>query len=49
MKLLRSLILRPLRRDPANVGIMAGSFRETAGLWLDLQVRADLYVRTTAR
>ena len=29
----------------ASVGIMVGSFRETVVLWLDTQLRADLYVR----
>jgi putative ABC transport system permease protein len=29
----------------ASVGIMVGSFRETVALWLDTQIRADLYVR----
>lgn len=29
----------------ASVGIMVGSFRETVSLWLDIQLRADLYVR----
>ncbi len=29
----------------ASVGIMVGSFRETVGVWLDTQLRADLYVR----
>ena len=28
-----------------SVGIMVGSFRETVALWLDVQIRADLYVR----
>ncbi len=28
----------------ASVGIMVGSFRETVALWLDVQLRADLYV-----
>ena len=28
----------------ASVGIMVGSFRETVALWLDTQLRADLYV-----
>ncbi len=27
----------------ASVGIMVGSFRETVALWLDVQLRADLY------
>jgi putative ABC transport system permease protein len=31
-----------------SVGIMVGSFRETVALWLDLQLRADLYVRPAA-
>jgi putative ABC transport system permease protein len=30
----------------ASVGIMVSSFRETVALWLDVQLRADLYVRT---
>ncbi|PYT27908.1 MAG: hypothetical protein DMG57_16720 [Acidobacteria bacterium] len=29
----------------ASVGIMVGSFRETVALWLDTQLRADLYIR----
>ena len=29
----------------ASVGIMVGSFRQTVALWLDTQLRADLYVR----
>ena len=29
----------------ASVGIMVASFRETVALWLDVQLRADLYVR----
>ena len=29
----------------ASVGIMVGSFRQTVALWLDVQLRADLYVR----
>jgi putative ABC transport system permease protein len=33
----------------ASVGIMVGSFRETVALWLDVQLRADFYVRTAAR
>jgi putative ABC transport system permease protein len=33
----------------ASVGIMVGSFRETVALWLDVQLRADFYVRTVAR
>ncbi|MDR3704253.1 MAG: ABC transporter permease, partial [Candidatus Sulfopaludibacter sp.] len=28
----------------ASVGIMVGSFRETVALWLDVQLRADLYI-----
>ena len=28
----------------ASVGIMVGSFRETVAAWLDVQLRADLYV-----
>ncbi len=33
----------------ASVGIMVGSFRETVALWLDVQFRADLYVRPPCR
>jgi putative ABC transport system permease protein len=33
----------------ASVGIMVGSFRETVALWLDAQLRADLYVRPNVR
>ncbi|MBV9508080.1 MAG: FtsX-like permease family protein, partial [Acidobacteriia bacterium] len=33
----------------AAVGIMVGSFRETVTLWLDSQIRADLYISPTAR
>src|SRR5579863_2630427 len=33
----------------ASVGIMVGSFRETVMVWLDSQLRADLYVRPAAR
>jgi putative ABC transport system permease protein len=29
----------------ASVGIMVASFRETVAAWLDIQLRADLYVR----
>jgi putative ABC transport system permease protein len=29
----------------ASVGIMVGSFRETVALWLNVQLRADLYIR----
>jgi len=29
----------------ASVGIMVGSFRETVAVWLDVQLRADLYIR----
>ena len=29
----------------ASVGIMVGSFRETVSVWLNTQLRADLYVR----
>ncbi|HEY1337697.1 MAG TPA: ABC transporter permease [Bryobacteraceae bacterium] len=29
----------------ASVGIMVGSFRETVALWLDIQLRADFYIR----
>ena len=32
----------------ASVGIMVGSFRETVIVWLDTQLRADLYVRPAA-
>ncbi len=32
----------------ASVGIMVGSFRQTVALWLDVQLRADLYVRAAA-
>jgi putative ABC transport system permease protein len=32
----------------ASVGIMVGSFRETVALWLNTQLRADLYVRPAA-
>jgi len=32
----------------ASVGIMVGSFRETVIVWLDTQLRADLYVRAAA-
>ncbi len=32
----------------ASVGIMVGSFRETVALWLDTQLRADIYVRPDA-
>jgi len=32
----------------ASVGIMVGSFRETVALWLDVQLRADLYVAAAA-
>ncbi|HLK68158.1 MAG TPA: FtsX-like permease family protein [Bryobacteraceae bacterium] len=32
----------------ASVGIMVGSFRETVALWLDIQLRADLYVGPAA-
>ena len=31
----------------ASVGIMVGSFRETVLVWLDAQLRADLYIRAT--
>jgi len=31
----------------ASVGLMVGSFRETVSLWLDVQLRADLYVRAS--
>ena len=33
----------------ASVGIMVGSFRRTVAVWLDTQLRADLYVRPSAR
>jgi putative ABC transport system permease protein len=33
----------------ASVGIMVGSFRETVIVWLDTQLRADIYVRPAAR
>jgi putative ABC transport system permease protein len=33
----------------ASVGIMVGSFRETVTVWLDTQLRADLYVRRNLR
>jgi putative ABC transport system permease protein len=33
----------------ASVGIMVGSFRETVLVWLDQQLRADLYVRPAGR
>ena len=33
----------------ASVGIMVGSFRETVIVWLNTQLRADLYVRPSAR
>jgi putative ABC transport system permease protein len=33
----------------ASVGIMVGSFRETVALWLDTQLRADLYIRPDVR
>jgi putative ABC transport system permease protein len=32
----------------ASVGLMVGSFRETVLVWLDAQLRADLYVRAAA-
>ncbi len=32
-----------------SVGIMVGSFRETVVLWMDNQLRADLYVRAAGR
>jgi putative ABC transport system permease protein len=32
-----------------SVGIMVGSFRETVLVWLDSQLRADLYVRPAGR
>ena len=33
----------------ASVGIMVGSFRETVLVWLNTQLRADLYVRPAVR
>ena len=33
----------------ASVGIMVGSFRETVIVWLDTQLRADLYIRPAGR
>ncbi len=33
----------------ASVGIMVGSFRETVLVWLDYQLRADLYIRAAGR
>ena len=33
----------------ASVGIMVGSFRETVVVWLDTQLRADLFVRAAER
>jgi len=33
----------------ASVGIMVASFRETVALWLDVQLRADLYARAAIR
>ena len=33
----------------ASVGIMVGSFRETVLVWLDSQLRADLYIRPAGR
>jgi putative ABC transport system permease protein len=33
----------------ASVGIMVASFRETVALWLDVQLRADFYVRPAQR
>ena len=32
----------------ASVGLMVGSFRETVLVWLDVQLRADLFVRAAA-
>jgi putative ABC transport system permease protein len=32
----------------ASVGIMVGSFRETVIVWLDTQLRADIYIRSVA-
>jgi putative ABC transport system permease protein len=31
----------------ASVGIMVGSFRETVVIWLDSQLRADIYIRAS--
>jgi putative ABC transport system permease protein len=33
----------------ASVGVMVGSFRQTVGVWLETQLRADLYLRANAR
>ncbi len=33
----------------ASVGIMVGSFRETVLVWLDTQLRADLFIRPAGR
>jgi putative ABC transport system permease protein len=33
----------------ASVGIMVASFRETVAVWLDVQLRADFYVRPAIR
>src|SRR4029079_2889057 len=33
----------------ASVGILVGTFRETVVVWLDTQLRADLYLRPAAR
>jgi putative ABC transport system permease protein len=33
----------------ASVGIMVGSFRQTVLVWLDTQLRADLYIRPAGR
>ena len=33
----------------ASVGILVGSFRETVLVWLDTQLRADLYIRPAGR
>ncbi len=33
----------------ASVGVMVGSFRETVVVWLDAQLRADLYLRAAGR
>jgi putative ABC transport system permease protein len=32
-----------------SIAIMVGSFRETVRLWLDTQIRADLYIRPAGR
>jgi putative ABC transport system permease protein len=33
----------------ASIGIMVGSFRETVRVWLEQQLRADIYVRAAGR